>query len=210
MKDEPNGPPDLGSPSQSPLHIDQFKGRLIVVERRERPDIPEGKGRSCPQCGECAWRESRFCWNCQFDFDRDAIPRLHPKKLLLVAISINVIVLAVVVLCHLNVKGNGNPTRSGSGSTPTSVLALAGTLKARMGAYSMTEKRKVDVSGIWAKRPSSDVLETQAAQRRTATRVPLVSINHIERSSVVTIQNVSAQDLAALLAPADRAAGDVT
>ena len=74
----------------------------------------------------------------------------------------------------------------------------------------MTEKRKVDVAGIWGKRPSADVLETQAAQRRAAARVPLVTINHVDRSSVVTIQNVTGLDLAALLshAPAGRPAGD--
>lgn len=47
----------------------------------EAPDIPEGKGRPCPQCGRTAWALSRWCWHCKFDFDRAAIPRFHPVKI---------------------------------------------------------------------------------------------------------------------------------
>ena len=97
MKDEPDGPSDPGPPSQSPLHIEKFKGRLVVVERLERPEIPEGKGRPCPQCGETAWLRSRFCWHCHFDFDRAALPRCHPRKLLLVAVCINLSVVLIMV-----------------------------------------------------------------------------------------------------------------
>lgn len=198
MKDEPKGQPDHGPPSQSPLNFERV-GNLIVVERRHRPDIPEGKGRSCPQCGECAWIESRFCWNCQFDFDRAELPRCHPRKLLLVAVSINLVALALVIAWHLNEKHPPNPTRSDIGSSRTPVLALAGTLEARLGAH-MTEERKVDLRGIWGQRPSADILETRRAQQRPAA-APLVTVGSVQ-GNVITINSAAGLDLSALLAKA--------
>ena len=124
MRDEPG---DQGPPSQSPLNIDQV-GNLIVVERRIDPQIPDGKGRRCPQCRRIAWVDSRFCWNCKFDFDRAAIPRCHPKKLLFVSVSINLLVLLIVIAVAHNGMRSRDPTSPSSGSSPTPVLALPGTI----------------------------------------------------------------------------------
>ena len=129
MKDEPG---DQGPPSQSPLNIDQVRN-LIVVERRVEPDIPEGKGRPCPQCRRTAWRESRFCWNCKFDFDRAELPRCHPRKLLIVAVSVIFAGLVAVVIAHHNGNSGANPTPHSSGSTPTPSFARAGTLEPSLG-----------------------------------------------------------------------------
>ncbi|RZI62346.1 MAG: hypothetical protein EOP37_03320 [Rubrivivax sp.] len=68
----------------------------------------------------------------------------------------------------------------------------------------MTNERKVDVSGIWAKRPSADIAETKRAQQRAAA-VPLVSIGHAQ--NVITINNASGLDLAGLLGGAGRPEG---
>ena len=69
----------------------------------------------------------------------------------------------------------------------------------------MTNERKIDVSGIWAKRPSADIAETKRAQQRAAA-VPLVSIGHVQ-GNVITINSASSLDLAGLLAGAGRPEG---
>lgn len=197
MKDEPPQVPGAGTPSQSPLHVDKV-GNLIVVEPHRRdPEIPEGKGRTCPQCRRTAWRESRFCWNCKYDFDRAELPRCHPQKLLLLSVLVQALVLIVIVVWSINGKPTRIPTSDALGVSPTSVLALAGTLAARLGAF-MTDERKVDVTGIWPKRPSADILETKQARQRAAA-APLVSVGQVH-GNVITIQGASGLDLSALLA----------
>lgn len=101
MKDAPKRPPDQGAPSQSPLNIDKVE-KLVIVEHKRAPEIPEGKGRTCPQCLHTAWSRSRFCWHCDYDFDRAELPRCHPRKLLIVAVCINMVGLLGVLICHLN------------------------------------------------------------------------------------------------------------
>ena len=101
MKDEPKRPSDPGEPSQSSLNFNTVD-KLIVVQQPRIPEIPEGKGRTCPQCLHTAWARSRFCWHCGFDFDRAELPRCHPRKLLIVAVCINLTGLLGVLICHLN------------------------------------------------------------------------------------------------------------
>jgi len=66
--------------ARSPDIIRVDRDAFFVFAGQLPPDIPPGKGRDCPQCGHVAWAESRWCWHCQFDFDRASIPRLHPVK----------------------------------------------------------------------------------------------------------------------------------
>lgn len=68
------------------VHVDQVTGDAVfVVGVTVPPTIPAGKGRVCPQCGETAWLRSRWCWHCEFDFDRAALPWVHPAKVRLVS-----------------------------------------------------------------------------------------------------------------------------
>lgn len=198
---------DHGRPSQSPLNIDSVGGNVIVVEQRREPEIPEGKGRTCPQCRRCAWKQSRFCWNCKFDFDRAELPRCHPRKLLVIAVSIISATAVAVLICHLNVIRRQNPTSASPVSSPTPPLALAGTLEVRLGTSSMTEKRKVDVSGIWAQRPSADILETRRTQQRAA--APLVSVGQVH-GNVITINSAAGLDLTQLLGRGGRPEGETS
>lgn len=207
MKDEP-GP--AVQPSQSPLTFEKVAGHVIVVEQRQQPDIPEGKGRVCPQCHRVAWKQSRFCWHCDYDFDRAAIPRWHPKKLLLVAVFINLIVLVVVLTCAHNGMHGRKPTPVGSGSSPTSVLALAGTLHGITTRDSaMTEQRKIDMAKVWQGVPSSDLLETKQSLRARAAAAPLVNVGHVQ-GNVITINGTGGIDLAQLLAQPDHQRDDPT
>lgn len=64
-----------------------------------RPEIHDEHARDCPQCGERAWAQSRFCWHCKFDFDRAQLPRIHPTKLLCISVLLNVV--QVVLLLTL-------------------------------------------------------------------------------------------------------------
>ena len=66
----------------------------------------------------------------------------------------------------------------------------------------MTEKRTVDLSGIWGQRPSADVQETKRAQQRAAV-APLVSVGQVH-GNVITINNAAGLDLVSLLAGAPR------
>ena len=78
------------------VHIDEIRGDAVfIVANSEPPSIPEGAGRECPQCKQTAWALSRWCWNCAFDFDRAAIPAIHPTKLLWVSLLVN----AVIAFC---------------------------------------------------------------------------------------------------------------
>lgn len=67
-----------------------------------KPDIPDGKGRPCPQCEVTAWAASRWCWHCKFDFDRAAIPRFHPTKVCACALAALVSSLLTMVLLGLS------------------------------------------------------------------------------------------------------------
>jgi len=58
-------------------------------------------------------------------------------------------------------------------------------------------ERKVDVTGIWPKKQSSDILETQRARARPAP-APLVSIGTVT-GPVINIGSAAGLDLAALL-----------
>lgn len=74
----------------------------------------------------------------------------------------------------------------------------------------MSHERKIDVRGIWERRPSADIDETKRAQRtqRAPARAPLVSIGEIRESKVINIQHVSGLDLAMLLGDGPCAKGD--
>lgn len=61
------------------------------------PEIPDGMGRVCNQCGKIAWAQSRWCWHCRYDFDRAAL-RWHPAKLLTLSLIANV---ALCALCAM-------------------------------------------------------------------------------------------------------------
>jgi hypothetical protein len=63
-------------------------GNAVFYSQPAAPVIPVDKARECPQCGEAAWRETRWCWHCGFDFAR--IFGMEPVKLLYVSVLFNV------------------------------------------------------------------------------------------------------------------------
>lgn len=199
MKDEPKGPPEHGPPSQSPLNIDKVE-KLVVIEHKRAPEIPEGKGRTCPQCRHMAWALSRFCWHCGYDFDRAELPRVHPRKLLLLALLIQAVVLVVILVSSINGIRLRNPTSDGSVVTPTSPFALAGTLHGiTTWEFSVTGERKVDLKKVWGDVPSADVEETRKALKARAPAAPLVTVGTVQ-GNVITINSAAGLDLSALLA----------
>lgn len=48
-----------------PIHVD--RDAFFLALNRD-PEIPYPKGRTCPQCGKTAWRDTRWCWHCRYDF----------------------------------------------------------------------------------------------------------------------------------------------
>lgn len=82
----------------SRLHIDRVEGPAVFVFSTKLHDVPESKGRVCPQCESRAWMQSRFCWNCRFDFERPLLPRIHPSKLLAISAAGNVVTAAALVV----------------------------------------------------------------------------------------------------------------
>ena len=87
-------------PHRTRVHVDEIQGDAVFVLASHEPDIPEGAGRDCPQCKRIAWGKSRFCWHCDFDFDRAAIPKIHPTKVVWVAMFLNA-VLALAAGFHV-------------------------------------------------------------------------------------------------------------
>lgn len=69
----------------------------IITTERAPPQIPSQKGKVCPQCGETAWRRSRHCWHCNFDF----APACRRAAMLLAALAVcNLAAIADYVLTH--------------------------------------------------------------------------------------------------------------
>lgn len=79
--------------SQAGIQIEHIEGDTFIVVHNHgpeaAPDIPDGQGRLCPQCARDTWRRSRWCMHCQYDFERCALPRLHPSKLLALSLIAN-------------------------------------------------------------------------------------------------------------------------
>ncbi len=70
--------------------IDTANGPVFFIQTTAaEPDIPQESGRECPQCKRIAWRSSRWCWHCKFDFDRAALPRIHPSKVAALSLFFN-------------------------------------------------------------------------------------------------------------------------
>lgn len=96
----PHKPDSAPEPPIREVRIVTGDAFFLQIKPHE-PDIPAGKGRPCPQCNKVAWAASRWCWHCQFDFDRAAMPRFHPTKVCacaLVAIVSSAITAAVLRL----------------------------------------------------------------------------------------------------------------
>jgi hypothetical protein len=86
--------PDQPPPESGPDSRFLFQGNprdVYIVAVNEDPDIPDGQGRPCPQCGRTAWLNSRWCWHCKFDFDRASVARWHPTKVLMLSIALNIV-----------------------------------------------------------------------------------------------------------------------
>jgi hypothetical protein len=61
----------------------------------KKPAVPDGQARLCPQCAAAAWRRTRHCWRCGFDFDRRRTVRRY--CLWAAAIGINCAVLLIAL-----------------------------------------------------------------------------------------------------------------
>ncbi len=68
--------------------IEQWTGDIHISLGQADPEIPHGSSRVCPQCDRYTWKRSRWCWYCKFDFDRAALAKLHPTKVLAVALFV--------------------------------------------------------------------------------------------------------------------------
>ncbi len=101
--------PDPADPSvrpPGPVQIDQIHGDAFFVVNTSPaatapnptapPFIPPGQGKPCPQCSATTWRRSRWCIHCGFDFDRRALPRWHPAKLLWASMAANLLLCLIV------------------------------------------------------------------------------------------------------------------
>jgi hypothetical protein len=76
--------------TEGQARIDTANGPVFFIQTTgAAPDIPQGDGRECPQCKLTAWRKSRWCWHCHFDFDRAALPRIHPSKVAALSLLFN-------------------------------------------------------------------------------------------------------------------------
>lgn len=75
---------------------------FVVTTAPSAPDIPLGKGRSCPQCRRRAWLLSRHCWHCDYDFGR----RILKTKLAFLAAVFNLAAAIALALIYYasNVK----------------------------------------------------------------------------------------------------------
>ncbi len=103
MKPDPASEPPTPPP---PIQIEQIQGDAFFVVNAASPEptpkpsaapfIPPGQGKTCPQCSATTWRRSRWCIHCGFDFDRRALPRWHPAKLLLASLLGNLLLCLIV------------------------------------------------------------------------------------------------------------------
>ena len=102
MSDQQSQDPDSPGPD-SRFFFGQPRD-VYVISVDAAPEIPDGQGRLCPQCGRTAWAQSRWCWHCKWDFDRAEVARWHPVKLLSLSIALNIalviLLLGSVVLTH--------------------------------------------------------------------------------------------------------------
>ena len=78
-----------------PANITNVQGHAIILPPPADGRIPSEEARDCPQCNGIAWRRSRLCKHCGFDFDRAACG-LHPVKLLFVSCLVNAALLALI------------------------------------------------------------------------------------------------------------------
>jgi hypothetical protein len=70
-------------PPEDDSDLEPLKARdVYLLSRRPDLEVPENRSRICPQCGHETWAETRWCKHCVYDFDRAAIKRCHPVKLL--------------------------------------------------------------------------------------------------------------------------------
>lgn len=54
-----------------PVHVARDAFFLAL---NKQPDISAECGRECPQCKKTAWKRSRWCWSCGYEFsDRVSI-----------------------------------------------------------------------------------------------------------------------------------------
>lgn len=90
----PTGEPDSQPDTRPHIEGDAY----FLFSRTPPPEIPPDKARPCPQCHHAAWADSRWCWNCKFDFDRAVLARCHPTKLLLIALAATNLVLAALLV----------------------------------------------------------------------------------------------------------------
>ena len=81
------------------IHVDNIHGPVLIALTDDLLEVPENKARDCPQCGAKTWAGSRFCRACRWDFDRAAIKRFHPAKLLALSATLNVTT-AALLLCQ--------------------------------------------------------------------------------------------------------------
>lgn len=79
------------------IHVDNIHGPVLIALADDLLEVPEDKARDCPQCGAKTWAGSRFCRACRWDFDRAALKRFHPVKLLALSASINVATAALLL-----------------------------------------------------------------------------------------------------------------
>lgn len=82
------------------IHVDSIHGPVLIAITENLPDVPDEKARECPQCGVKTWAGSRFCRSCNWDFDRAALSRFHPVKLLALSATLNAVT-AALLLWHV-------------------------------------------------------------------------------------------------------------
>lgn len=83
--------------SGQPLHVDSIHGPVLIAITDDLAEVPQDKARECPQCGSQTWAGSRFCRSCSWDFERAALKRIHPVKLLLLSALLNLVTAAMLV-----------------------------------------------------------------------------------------------------------------
>lgn len=87
--------PQISHPPPIPPAV-EVQGDAYFLQIARQRQIPPDQSRTCPQCRQEAWRRSRWCWNCKFDFDRAARPRLHVFKVLCLSIFANCLLAAIL------------------------------------------------------------------------------------------------------------------
>lgn len=88
------------------IHIESVPRDVYFIAVNKKPEIPNGYGRPCPQCGQTAWLHTRWCWHCKYDFDRASVAKCHPANLLAISLAFNVVLLVaaafLVYTSHMN------------------------------------------------------------------------------------------------------------